>query len=255
MKAVRHYCSDKWVMMYVERWLKAGVLQKDGVFKQSLTGTPQGGVISPHLANIFLHVVFDKWMDKNHPEKPFERYADDIVVHCKSEKQAKFMMNQIRFRMETCKLTLNAEKSKIVNLRGFSTTKYPKGFDFLGFTIRPRVFTVKSTGKVKSIPSICVSQKSKTAIMQKFKTMNLHKRRISLEEIAKEINPVLRGIINYYHHFWDDDMRNVWNQLNTRLLKWVKWEKDLYKLACVRYLKTKCKETPNLFAHWLLVHP
>jgi len=255
MKAVKHYCPDKWVLMYVERWLKAGVFQKDGVFKQSLTGTPQGGVISPLLANIFLHVVFDKWMEKNHPEKPFERYADDIVVHCKSEKQAKFMMNQIRCRMETCKLTLNAEKSKIVNLRGFSTTKYPKGFDFLGFTIRPRVCTVKGTGKIKSIPSICVSQKSKTAIMQKFKTMNLHKRRKSLEEIAKEINPVLRGIINYYHHFWDHDMRNVWKQLDARLLKWVKWEKDLYKMASVRYLKTKRKEIPNLFAHWLLVYP
>jgi len=255
MKAVKHYCPDKWILIYVERWLKAGVFQKDGVFKQSLTGTPQGGVISPLLANIFLHVVFDKWMEKNHPEKPFERYADDIVVHCKTENQAKFMMGQIKHRMETCKLTLHPEKSKIVNLRGFSTTKYPKGFDFLGFTIRPRAYTTKSTGKVKAIPSICVSQKSKTNILEKFKAMNLHKRRKPLEELAKEINPVLRGIINYYHHFWKDDMRIVWNQLNARLLKWVKWEKDLYKMVSVRYLKTKHKEIPNLFAHWLLVYP
>src|SRR5690554_269915 len=255
LKAVRHYCPEKWVLLYVERWLKAGIVQKSGVFKHSLTGTPQGGVISPLLANIFLHVVFDKWMEKHHPEKPFERYADDIVVHCKTESQAKFMMNQIKYRMETCKLTLHAEKSKIVNLRGFSTKKYPKGFDFLGFTIRPRAYQSKGTGKVKAIPSICVSQKSKTSILEKFKAMNLHKRRKSLEEIAKEINPVLRGIINYYHHFWKDDMRIVWNQLNARLLKWVKWEKDLYKVASVRYLKTKYKEHPNLFAHWLLVYP
>ena len=255
LKAVRHYCPEKWVLLYVERWLKAGIVQKSGVFKHSLTGTPQGGVISPLLANIFLHVVFDKWMEKHHPEKPFERYADDIVVHCKTESQAKFMMSQIKHRMETCKLTLHAEKSKIVNLRGFSTTKYPKGFDFLGFTIRPRAYTTKGSGKVKSIPSICVSQKSKTNIMEKFKAMNLHKRRKSLEEIAKEINPILRGIINYYHHFWKDDMRIVWNQLNARLLKWVKWEKDLYKMASVKYLKTKYKERPNLFAHWLLVYP
>ena len=255
MKAIKYYCSDKWVLLYVERWLKAGIVQKSVVFKHSLTGTPQGGVISPLLANIFLHVVFDKWMEKHHPEKPFERYADDIVVHCKTESQAKFMMSQIKHRMETCKPTLHAEKSKIVNLRGFSTTKYPKGFDFLGFTIRPRAYTTKGSGKVKSIPSICVSQKSKTNIMEKFKAMNLHKRRKSLEEIAKEINPILRGIINYYHHFWKDDMRIVWNQLNARLLKWVKWEKDLYKMASVRYLKTKYKERPNLFAHWLLVYP
>jgi len=255
MKAVKHYCSDRWVLMYVERWLKAGVVQKDGVFKPSLTGTPQGGVLSPLLANIFLHVVFDKWMDKHHPEKPFERYADDVVVHCKTENQAKFMMRQITERMKSCKLELHARKSKIVNLRGFSLKKYPKGFDFLGFSIRPRAYKTKSTGKVKAIPSICISQKSKTGIMEKFKEMKLHKRRKSLEEIAKEINPVLRGIINYYHHFWEGDMRIVWNQLNARILKWVKWEKDLYKMGSVRYLKTKYKEKPNLFAHWLLVHP
>jgi len=253
MKAVKHYCSDKWVLMYVERWLKAGVVQQDGCFKQTLLGTPQGGVISPLLANIFLHVVFDKWMEKYHPEKAFERYADDIVVHCRTERQAKFMLYEIKKRMASCKLTLHNEKSKIVNLRGVSTTKYSKGFDFLGFTIRPRTF--KGKKGTKSIPCICVSQKSKTSIMEKFKLMKLHKRRKTLEEIAKEINPVLRGIINYYHKFWKDDMRFVWHQLNVRLLKWVKWEKSLYKKVSVRYLKTKYKETPNLFAHWLLVYP
>jgi hypothetical protein len=117
-------------------------------------------VISPLLANIFLHIVFDKWMDKHHPEKPFERYADDIVVHCKSEKQAEFVMRVIKERMQSCKLEVHNEKSKIVNLRGHSATKYPKGFDFLGFTIRPRPYKSKSTGVVKSIPCICVSQKS-----------------------------------------------------------------------------------------------
>ena len=86
MKAVKHYCPDKRALMYVERWLKAGIFHNDGTITLSMNGTPQGGVISPLLANIFLHVAFDKWMDKNHPEKPFERYADDIVVHCKTEK-------------------------------------------------------------------------------------------------------------------------------------------------------------------------
>jgi RNA-directed DNA polymerase len=88
MKAITHYCKDKWVLLYVARWLKAGIIQKDGMYLERVSGTPQGGVASPLLANIFLHVVFDKWMEKNHPGKPFERYADDIVVHCKSEKQA-----------------------------------------------------------------------------------------------------------------------------------------------------------------------
>lgn len=255
LKAVKHYCPDKWVLMYVERWLKAGVVKQDGSFQLSLTGTPQGGVLSPLLANIFLHVAFDKWMEKHHPEKPFERYADDIVVHCKTERQAIFMLKQISQRMESCKLNLHEDKTKIVNLRGFSTKKYPKGFDFLGFTIRPRAYKTKGTGDVKSIPCICVSQQSKTSIMQKFKAINIHKRRKPLEEIAKEINPILRGIINYFHKFWKEDMRIVWNQLNARLLKWVKWEKGLYKIAAVKYLQNKYKEKPNLFSHWLLVHP
>lgn len=255
LKAVQHYCSDKWVLLYIRRWLKAGVVQQDGNFQPTLTGTPQGGVISPLLANIFLHVVFDKWMEKHHPEKPFERYADDIVIHCKTEKQAQFMLSVLSERMTSCKLELNMEKSKIVNLRGYSEKKYPKGFDFLGFTIRPRAYKTKSTGKTKSIPSICVSQKSKTSITEKFRQLNLHKRRTQLIALAKEINPIINGVINYYHKFWKDDMRNVWNQLNARLLKWVKWEKDLYKKAAVKYLQARYKEQPNLFAHWSLVHP
>ena len=253
MKSVTHYCKDKWVIMYVERWLKSGVVQQDGSFAPTLSGTPQGGVISPLLANLFLHVVFDKWMEKQHPTKPFERYADDIVVHCKTEKQALYMLHLINKRMESCKLVLHPEKSKIVNLRGISIKKYPKGFNFLGFTIRPS--SIKSKSGVKSIPSIFVSQKSKNSLMEKFKTLNIHKRRKTIEEIAKEINPVLRGIINYYHKFRKSDIRNVWRQLNERLLKWVKWEKGLYKKASVRYLKTKHKEKPDLFLHWLLVHP
>ena len=253
MKALQHYCQDKWVLMYIERWLKAGVVQQDGSFSATLSGTPQGGVISPLLANLFLHVVFDKWMEKYHPEKPFERYADDIIVHCKTEKQALYILHLIKKRMESCKLNLHPEKSKIVNLRGFSEKKYPKGFDFLGFTIRPSSFKCKD--KVKTIPSIFVSQKSKNSLMEKFRNLNIHKRRTSLEEIAKMINPILRGIINYYHKFRKNDLQNVWRQLNARLLKWVKWEKGLYKKASVRYLKTKHKEKPNLFLHWLLVYP
>jgi RNA-directed DNA polymerase len=253
MKAVGHYCKDKWVLMYVERWLKAGLVQPDGNFVATSTGTPQGGVISPLLANLFLHVVFDKWMDKEHPQKPFERYADDIVVHCKTEKQALYVLYLIQKRMENCKLQLHPEKSKIVNLRGFSEKKYPKGFDFLGFTIRPSSF--KSKDKVKTIPSIFISQKSKNSIIEKFKTLKIHKKRKTIEQVAKEINPIISGIINYYHKFRKSDMVNVWRQLNERLLKWVKWEKDLYKKASVRYLKTKHKEKPDLFAHWSLEYP
>jgi RNA-directed DNA polymerase len=255
MKAVKHYCQEKWVLMYVERWLRAGVLQNDGKLKATLTGTPQGGVISPLLANIFLHVVFDNWMAKNHPEKPFERYADDIVVHCKTEKQALYMLRQIQARMQQCKLQLHAEKTKIVNIRGFSEKKYPKGYDFLGFTIKPSSYKHPNRAVVKTIPSLFVSKQSKANILDKFKNMQIHKKRKSIEEVAKDLNPIIRGIINYYHKFRKNDMRAVWWQLNNRLLKWVKWEKGLYKFKSIKYLKIKYKEQPNLFLHWVLVHP
>lgn len=252
IQALRHYCKDKWVHLYVLRWLKAGVMQEMKIRKR-LTGTPQGGVISPLLANLFLHVVFDKWMDKYHPEKPFERYADDIVVHCKTEKQAQFMLRVIDQRMRACKLTLHPDKTKIVNLRGQSEKRYARKYDFLGFSIRPVMREVK--GGRRLLPGIFVSNNAKKAIREKFRQMDIHKRRISLRELAQQLNPIIRGLINYYHKFWQAGMRQVWNGLNHRLLKWVKWEKGLYKFASVRWLKCQYKEHPGLFEHWKLVQP
>jgi group II intron reverse transcriptase/maturase len=253
MRSLKHYCSDKWVLMYVERWLKAGIIQKEGNYIDRLTGTPQGGVISPLLANLFLHVAFDKWMEKHHPEKPFERYADDIVVHCKTEKQSKFVLFQIGKRLNQCKLTMHPDKTKIVNIRGKSENRYPKGYDFLGFTIQP------CWGKIRTkyclIPSTFISTKSESSVLSKFKSLNIHKRRTSIEVLAKELCPIIRGIMNYYCKFWTGHTRYLWSQLNQRLLKWVKWEKGLYKTAAVRWLKKKYLERPNLFPHWKLVCP
>lgn len=253
MKAVSHYCKDKWVLLYVERWLKAGVVIKEGNAIKTDMGTPQGGVISPLLANIFLHVTFDKWMDKEHPEKPFERYADDIVVHCKTEKQARYVLKCISERLRSCKLQLNADKTKIVNLRGKSEKKYARSYDFLGFTIRPNYSYFKGKGVL--MPATFISKTSKKAMFRRFKAMAIHKRRKPLKEIAKALTPIIRGIINYYHRFWDGHMYWVWYQLNQRLLKWVKWEKDLYKHEAVRWLRLQYKQSPGLFPHWKFVHP
>jgi group II intron reverse transcriptase/maturase len=253
MKAVRFYCDDKWILLYVERWLKAGIVQKDGMYIDRLTGTPQGGVISPLLANLFLHVSFDKWMEINHPEKPFERYADDVVVHCKTEKQAIFMLKQIDGRLRKCKLTLHPEKTKIVNVRGRSEKKYPRGYDFLGFTIHPH--WVKVNSKMMLMPSMFMSKKSKNAVMEKFRELNIHKRRKPLEVIADELRTTIQGIINYYCKFSSNHTADIWFQLNSRLLKWVKWEKGLYIRASLRWLQKKYKESPLLFPHWKLVNP
>jgi RNA-directed DNA polymerase len=253
MKAVQHYCSDKWVLLYVERWLKAGVISRNGKELKTEMGTPQGGVISPLLANIFLHVTFDKWMEKEHPEKPFERYADDIVVHCKTEKQARYVLNSITRRFSNCKLQLHPVKTKIVNLRGASEKKYARGYNFLGFTIRPSFSFIK--GKSLLMPATFISAGSKKTVLQKFKAMAIHKWRKPLKEVAKALTPVIRGIINYYHRFWDGHMYKVWHQLNQRLLKWVKWEKGLYKQAAIRWLHQQYKEMPGMFPHWRFVHP
>jgi group II intron reverse transcriptase/maturase len=252
MKAVKHYCKDKWILLYVQRWLEAGIVQQDGCYVDRMSGTPQGGVISPLLANIFLHVAFDKWMEQHHYRKPFERYADDIVVHCKTERQAKYLLKEIKLRFEQCKLELHREKTKIVNIRGASEKKYQMSFDFLGFTIQPHYTTVK--GNVKRIlPRSVISKRSVSGVLEKFK--HIHKRRVSVEVLARELNPVIRGVMNYYCKFWSYHTQELWRQLNKRLQKWVKWEKGLYVMAAIDWLKKKYAFRPDLFAHWKLVRP
>ena len=253
MKAVRFYCKDKWVLLYVQRWLKAGIVQQDGNRIDRLTGTPQGGVISPLLANIFMHISFDKWMEKNHPEKPYERYADDVVVHCKTEKQALFVLSQIRQRLSECKLTLHPEKTRIVNLRGTAERKYPAKFDFLGFSIQPN--WCKSNGKMMLLPSSFISTKSESSVLAKFRKLEIHKKRKPLEAIAKELKPIIQGVINYYCKFSIGHTHYIWHQLNERLRKWVRWEKGLYKKASLKWLQLKYRQTPALFPHWKWVHP
>jgi len=253
MKAVAHYCNDSWVLMYIERWLKAGIMEKDGNYVERHSGTPQGGVISPLLSNIFLHVVFDKWMEKNHPEKPFERYADDIVVHCKTERQALYLLARIRERFENCKLSLHPTKTKIVNFRGFTDKKYPRGLDFLGFTLKP--FWCKTKKGFHLMVTSFMSRKSMSAVMEKFRKKQIHKWRKPIGLLADMLNPIIRGVMNYYCKFWHTHTHNIWDQLNKRLLKWVRWEKGLYKWAAIRYLRSRYKESPLLFEHWRLCVP
>ena len=253
MKAIVHYCKDRWILLYVERWLKAGIVQEGGIEINRLTGTPQGGVISPLLANIFLHVVFDKWMEKNHPEKPFERYADDAVIHCKTEKQALFMRSQIEKRMQQCKLQVHPEKTRVVNFRGKSEFKYPRSLDFLGHTLRLQL--VKTKAGLKLMTTAVISKKSRTSIMEKLRYMKLHKMRTSIEVIAERLNPKLRGWINYYCRFWSGHTHYLWHLVNVRLVKWVRWEKGLSVRAAIKWLRHKWRTHPGLFFHWKLVHP
>jgi len=195
IKAVKYYCNEKWVLMYVERWLKADIIQADGKRRSKLNGTPQGGVISPLLSNLFLHVAFDKWMEQNHPEKPFERYADDIVIHCKTERQALYLKSLIEKRMQECNLELHPSKTKVVHFRGEASRKYPRSLDFLGYTIRLQLVQTKVGAKLMT--TSVISRKSKQAILDKFRSMRLHKKRGNIERLSQLLTPVVRGLINY----------------------------------------------------------
>jgi len=255
LKALKHYCNEPWVLMYVKRWLKAGIVTKEGMYTDSLTGTPQGGVISPLLANLFLHVAFDRWMQQNHPDKPFERYADDIVVHCKTDKQAKYMLGKISQRLKKCKLALHPDKTKILNLRGKSENKYPRSCNFLGFRLKPMHTFVKKSQKFRTIPMAIMSRQARSSVLEKLRKMQIHKRRKPIEQLADDLRPVLQGVINYFCKISAVYTWSLWYQVNQKLLKWVKWEKGLSLTKAIRWLREVWKRNPKLFPHWKLAHP
>jgi len=252
MKGVKYFCEEKWILMYVERWIKAGV-KLNGTIIDRTSGTPQGGVISPLLANIYLHIAFDKWMENNQPNIRFERFADDIIIHCKTESQAQYICDVVSKRLEECKLSVHPTKTKIVNLRGKTMQKYPRRFDFLGFTFSTT--KVKTNAGIKLMVAPRMSDKSMKRVTEKLRRLKLHKLRKPIEYIAMTLRPLISGEINYYGKFSPWKMNKLWFGLNIKLIKWVMWEKRLFKLDAIRWLKLKWKERPFLFPHWVLVHP
>jgi len=255
IKALRHYCPDKWVLMYVERWLKAGVMTREGTYVESESGTPQGGVISPLLANLYLHVSFDAWMQKHHPEKPFERYADDIMVHLKTDKQSWYMLGQIKNRMKACKLTLHPEKTHIVNLRGITQDKYPRSVEFLGYTLKPVWSYIKASNRYKLLVMPIMSKSAQSRIFSELREMKLHKRRKPITELANDLRSYIQGKMNYYCKFNPKRTYRFWYQVNQKLLKWVKWQKGTSLLKSISWLREVWRHNPRLFPHWQLVHP
>ena len=177
----------------------------------------------------------------------------NIIVVSDKEKQAIYMLDKIKQRMQECKLMLHPTKTKIVNLGGFSEKKYPKGFDFPGFTIRPN--SVKFKDRVLVVPSIFISAKSRSSLLRKFKEWHIHKRRTPIESISNYLKPLIRGVMNYFHKFSSGHMNYVWKQLNARLLKWVKWEKGLSVKASIRWIQLQYKINPKFFPHWEVAHP
>lgn len=257
MRAGRKHTDCKWMLLYIERWLKASAQLEDGTIVPRYKGTPQGGVISPLLANLFLHYAFDEWMRKNYPQSPFERYADDAVVHCRTELEAKQLKETIAARLAQCKLELHAEKTKIVYCKDDKRRgKYPnEKFDFLGFTFRPRG-SKNRRGEIFVSFSPAVSDKAAKSIRGTMRRWQVHLRSDKkLEDLAQKYNPVIRGWINYYGSYYRSALYPVFRQLERSLIRWVTRKYKQFRFhnqKATHWLARIARRDPDLFAHWRL---
>ena len=256
VKILRRHTDKKHILLYCERWLKAAVCRKHGGLGERTKGTPQGGVISPLLANIYLHEVFDKWMTAKFPTVPFERYADDIVVHATTAKQAEFILESARNRLALASLELSQEKSKIVycirSARStLDTNRYAHSFDFLGYTFKPRCCKARD-GRLFVGFGPAISKKKQRGVMDELREMAIHRwTQITLSEIADELAPKLRGWINYYGRFRPTEMTLMFSNLNARLAKWANKKFKLRSPAKGYFwVKREWKKNPALFVHW-----
>jgi RNA-directed DNA polymerase len=255
MEAVRKHTDCPWVLLYIERWLKAPIMQPDGTVDQRAKGTPQGGVISPLLANIYLHEVFDEWMKQNFQLVPFERYADDIVVHCKSEAQAKLVLERIRKRLSTYGLDLHPVKTRLVFCKNdHRPGEYPtKEFDFLGYTFRLRKCCTKD-GRTFGGFEPAMSRKAMKQVSATIRGWKLpRKTDLSLSEVAKFCNPSVRGWINYYGLFRKEVVAVVVFRFNQALVKWARRKYRLNKKQAWNWYRRVRQHQPDLFAHWSLL--
>jgi RNA-directed DNA polymerase len=256
MRAVRTHTDCPWVLLYIERWLKAPVCMPDGTLVSRERGTPQGSVVSPILANLFLHYTFDRWMQECYPAVPFERYADDIVCHCRSEAQTRSLWAALEVRFEACKLELHPQKTKIVYCKDANRhEQYPnQKYDFLGYTFRPRS-AMNRNGKLFVSFAPAVSDKAATNLRQRIRRWRLHRRNdLALVDLAQWTRPVLAGWVRYYGRFHPSELCRALRSLDYFL---VRWAQRKYKRLRGRYMRAwdwlrrvKARQ-PTLFAHWI----
>jgi len=255
MRAVRKHTDCAWVLLYIERWLKAPEQMADGSLVARERGTPQGGVISPLLENLFLHYAFDLWMRRNYPDIPFERYADDAICHCRSEAQARTLSASLERRFAECGLTLHPEKTKIVYCKDDDRrSTYPnEKFDFLGYTFRPRR-SKNRFGKYFINFSPAVSDKAVKAIREEIRSWNLHRRSDkAIEDLSRMFNPILRGWLQYYGRYYRSALYPPMRQLDRSLARWAyrKYKKLRRHLRrATHWVARISRRDPKVFAHW-----
>ncbi len=256
MKAVKKHTDNKWIILYIERWLKASMQMPDGSLRQRNKGVPQGSCIGPVLSNLFMHYVFDAWMKRSHATTPWCRYADDGLAHCRTEQQAKQLLLELEQRFKECGLELHPDKTKIVYCKDEKRRKkYSKiEFDFLGYTFCQR--SVKNNKQNSMFVSFtpAVSKVALKSMRAETRRRNFRNRTdIDLKEIAKIYNPVLRGWIEYYGKYYRSSLYPVFWHFNKTLVMWVmrKYKRFKgHKTRASNFLEKLSEKEPQLFAHW-----
>ena len=254
MKAVRKHAKLAWVELYIQRWLQADVIMPDGTVQKRERGTPQGGVISPLLANLFLHYAFDEWMNGHHPGVPFERYADDIICHCDSLAQAQELQEQLRQRLGQCGLQLHPDKTRIVYCADDNRQQVADStcFDFLGFTFKPR--SAAGPKGVFTSFSPAVSDKALKAMRQQVRGWKLGRWvSQSLAQVQAAIAPKVHGWVNYYGAFRASTLYRKLRIIDEHLVKWAQNKYKRLARHCNRaweWFNGLQLRMPGLFPHW-----
>jgi len=257
MHAVRKHTDCPWMLLYIERWLKAPVQAEDGTLIARDRGTPQGGVISPLLANIYLHHVFDEWMKGEHPDCPFERYADDVVIHCKSHEQALEVKAAVEARLQRCKLEAHPVKTRIVYCRDGRRKQNQEHiqFDFLGYTFRPRCAKGRQ-GKLFCGFLPAISAKATQAMVAQMRDWGIHRKSDKeLADLSRMFNPIIRGWAAYYGRYYPWALRRAFYCLNRRLVRWARTKYKPLRHSpreAARWLRRISEQSKGLFAHWEL---
>jgi RNA-directed DNA polymerase len=259
LKAIEKHVSEKWCILYIKRWLQMPIQIKSGeLIQKQGKGTPQGGVISPLLANLFLHYAMDKWLEQTHPTVKYARYADDAILHCKSKVQADYVLCNLGKRMQQCVLELHPEKTKIAYCRDYRRQGKWQNvkFDFLGYSFQPRITAKGGKGKVFLGFDCAISTSSKKHIaesMRELKIPQLTHR--SIVGVAQHLAPYIRGWINYYGKFRRSMMNPVFQLLRRRLVQWARRRYKRYKTSlnkAYEWLGRIRQQFPYLFYHWQL---
>lgn len=255
--AVARFTDAPWVVLYVRRWLKAPMQRSDGTLVARDRGSPQGAAISPLLANLFMHLAFDEWMAREFPDVPFERYVDDVIVHCVSQSQARRMKDAIAERLGRCGgLRLHPTKTRIVycKMSGRNGPFGPVTFDFLGFTFKPRAARNTQDGSLFTSYSPAMSDKRATEIRQEIRRWRLHLRTgSSLADLAERINSQVRGWAKYFGEFTPGVTANVLYTIDRYLVRWAMRKYKHLRRARARateYVEKIRRDWPGIFAHW-----